>query len=42
VEKKGFQIKEVPIHYRARLGEKKLKLTNGFAILRRILRESFL
>jgi len=40
VEKKGFGIVEMPIHYRERLGEKKLKLRHGFAILRRILRES--
>jgi len=40
VEKKGFAIKEIPIHYRPRLGEKKLKLRHGFTILRRILAES--
>lgn len=40
VERKGFTIKEIPIHYRARLGEKKLKLRHGFRILERILRES--
>ena len=40
VEKKGFGIKEIPIHYRHRLGEKKLKLRHGFTILRRILAEN--
>jgi hypothetical protein len=42
VEKKGFRVEEVPIHYRARLGAKKLKLTHGFAILKRIVLESSL
>ena len=41
VEKKGFEIVEIPINYRARLGEKKLKLRHGFGILRRIISESF-
>jgi len=40
VERKGYKIKEIPIHYRERLGEKKLKLRHGFTILRRILVES--
>jgi dolichol-phosphate mannosyltransferase len=40
VERKGFSIKEIPIYYRRRLGEKKLKLRHGFTILRRILSES--
>jgi dolichol-phosphate mannosyltransferase len=40
VENMGFGIVEVPIHYRCRLGEKKLKLRHGFVILRRILLES--
>jgi dolichol-phosphate mannosyltransferase len=39
VEGKRYQIKEIPIHYRKRLGEKKLKLRHGFTILRRILSE---
>ena len=34
VEQKGFGIIEIPINYRARLGEKKLKLRHGFGILR--------
>ena len=33
----GFDIKEIPIPYRARLGEKKLKLRHGFTILKRII-----
>jgi len=40
VEKRGFTISEIPIYYRQRLGEKKLKLRHGFSILRRILAES--
>ena len=42
VERKGFGIVEVPIYYRRRLGEKKLKIKHGFAILRRILVESLM
>ena len=41
VEQKGFGIIEIPINYRARLGEKKLKLRHGFGILKRIIFESF-
>jgi len=41
VEKHGYRIVEVPIHYRTRLGAKKLKLVHGFTILRRIIAESF-
>jgi glycosyltransferase involved in cell wall biosynthesis len=40
VERKGFKIVEVPITYRKRLGEKKLKLRHGTVILKRILLES--
>jgi dolichol-phosphate mannosyltransferase len=40
VERCGYQITEVPIPYRTRLGEKKLKLRHGFSILKRIVRES--
>ena len=40
VERKGYGIVEIPIHYRARLGEKKLKLKHGFTILKRIVSES--
>lgn len=40
VEKRGYRLLEIPIHYRKRLGEKKLKLRHGFTILRRILLES--
>lgn len=40
VERKGYKIREIPIHYRKRLGEKKLKLRHGFTILRRILAEA--
>ena len=40
VEREGFGIVEVPIEYRERLGEKKLRVRNGAEILRRILLES--
>jgi len=40
VERTGYQIVEVSIPYRARLGEKKLKLRHGFTILKRIVVES--
>ena len=40
VERRGFLIKEIPIGYRARLGEKKLKARHGITILRRILLET--
>ena len=40
VENKGYAIVEIPIKYRSRVGEKKLKLKHGFEILKRILAES--
>lgn len=40
VERKGYEIVEIPIDYRVRLGEKKLKLRHGFGIMRRIISES--
>lgn len=40
VEKQGYKSVEIPIQYRHRLGEKKLKLRHGFTILRRIIAES--
>ncbi|MBC7131424.1 glycosyltransferase, partial [Candidatus Bathyarchaeota archaeon] len=42
VEKQGYRIVEIPIHYRRRLGEKKLKLRHGLTILRRMLTEALL
>jgi len=42
VERRGFKIGEIPISYRARLGEKKLKVKDGVTILKRILLETFL
>jgi len=42
VERSGYKTTEIPIQYRPRLGEKKLKLRHGFLILRRILSESLL
>lgn len=41
VERMGYRIVEIPIRYRPRLGEKKLKLRHGFTILKRIVSESF-
>jgi glycosyltransferase involved in cell wall biosynthesis len=40
VGKQGFETVEVPIEYRERLGEKKLKMKHGATILKRILFES--
>ena len=40
VERRGFQIKEISIPYRRRLGEKKLKLRHGLTIVKRIMSES--
>jgi glycosyltransferase involved in cell wall biosynthesis len=40
VERKGYKIVEVPIKYRQRLGEKKLKMRHGATILKRILQEA--
>jgi len=40
VESKGYKICEIPIKYRSRLGEKKLKLRHGFTILNRIMMEA--
>jgi len=40
VERKGYSITEIPIYYRKRLGEKKLKLRDGLTILKRILTDS--
>ena len=41
VERQGYKTVEIPIRYRDRLGEKKLKLRHGFTILKRILLENF-
>jgi glycosyltransferase involved in cell wall biosynthesis len=40
VERKGFSIAELPIDYRSRLGEKKLRVEHGLTILKRIVAES--
>jgi len=40
VERRGYSIIEIPIPYRPRLGEKKLKLRHGLTILSRIVAES--
>ncbi len=39
IERLGYEIAEVPISYRQRVGEKKLKPKHGFIIMRRILSE---
>jgi hypothetical protein len=41
IQKKGSKTVELPIKYRERLGEKKLKMRHGATILRRILVEAF-
>ena len=41
VSRQGYRIVEIPIGYRHRLGEKKLKLRHGFGILKRIFVESY-
>jgi len=40
VENRGYKIVEIPIHYRCRVGEKKLKPRHGLTIFRRIISES--
>lgn len=40
VERRKFSIQEIPMLYQARLGEKKLKVSHGITILRRILLET--
>jgi dolichol-phosphate mannosyltransferase len=40
VEREGFGITEIPIQYRERIGEKKLKAKHGAEIIRRILLET--
>lgn len=40
VENRGYSILEIPIQYRNRVGEKKLKLRDGLTIFKRILSES--
>jgi len=40
VERRGFTIVEIPIKYRPRLGEKKLKIKHGVTILKRIMLET--
>ena len=41
VGRRGYEIVEIPINYRDRMGEKKLKLRHGLGIMKRILVESF-
>ena len=37
VKRRKFLIREIPISYRTRLGEKKLKVSHGIVILKRML-----
>ncbi|MEM3127273.1 MAG: glycosyltransferase family 2 protein [Candidatus Woesearchaeota archaeon] len=39
--KRGFKIKEIPIHYHVRKGESKIRLKDGWIILKRIIKEFF-
>jgi glycosyltransferase involved in cell wall biosynthesis len=41
VERRGYKIVEIPIRYRKRVGQKKLKVSNGVSILKRIILESY-
>lgn len=41
VYKQGYSTIEIPISYRQRVGKKKLRVKDGFTILRRIILESF-
>lgn len=41
VDKSGFRFYEIPVKYRSRLGEKKLKLKHGLTILKRIVAGGF-
>ena len=41
VKKKGYSFVEIPIEYRRRMGEKKLKAKHGVQILMRMLQESY-
>lgn len=40
VERRGYEIREISIPYRSRLGEKKLKLRHGLTIVKRIVVEA--
>ncbi len=42
VENKGYRTVEIPIQYRNRVGEKKLKLRHGVTIFKRIVAESLI
>lgn len=42
VKRKGYSTIEIPITYRPRLGEKKLKIKDGAIILKRIFKETLL
>ncbi len=39
--RRGYKIVEIPIEYRSRLGEKKLRMRDGWGIMKRIFTEGF-
>ncbi|XHH09316.1 MAG: glycosyltransferase family 2 protein [Candidatus Bathyarchaeia archaeon] len=39
--RRGYKIVEIPIEYRSRLGEKKLRMRDGWGIMKRIVAEGF-
>ena len=41
IERRGYKIVEIPIEYRSRLGEKKLRMRDGWGIMKRIVVEGF-
>ncbi len=41
IGRSGYKIVEIPIEYRTRLGEKKLRMRDGWDIMKRIVSESF-
>ena len=41
VEHRGYRIVEIPIEYRSRLGEKKLRMRDGWLIMKRIMADGF-
>jgi len=41
IEQRGYKMVEIPIEYRSRLGEKKLRMRDGWGIMKRIVADSF-
>jgi glycosyltransferase involved in cell wall biosynthesis len=40
VERRGYHIAEIPIHYRPRMGQKKLQIRHGLTITKRIITDA--